>query len=193
MWMGRSDPSACEGRHRSCSLPELWVFLLSPHQVKPADVFPKRRVIISQIALQKISNCIFETGNQYEVGGVLLGHRQLRTYFLTDATIPDNQRQKSNHSFELDGAREMHKINELYRAHPSKPMVIGVWHSHVGGVETFSQQDQISNKRFASVAGGIISAIAIPASSKQLKKANFLLRITTRKRVPLCFWNWQQQ
>lgn len=134
---------------------------------------PKRRVIISQIAFQKISNCIFETGNQYEVGGVLLGQRQLRTYFLTDATTPDNQRQKSNHSFELDGAQEMRKIDQLYGAYRNKPMVIGVWHSHVGGVEIFSQQDRISNKRFANVAGGIISAIAIPASSAQLKHLIF--------------------
>lgn len=134
---------------------------------------PKKRVIISQFAFQKISNCIFETGNQYEVGGVLLGHRQLHAYVLTDVTIPDVQRVKSNHLFELNGAQEMRKIDELYKLSCHKPMVVGVWHSHVGGVETFSHQDQISNRKFANVAGGIISAIAIPAFNAQLKQLIF--------------------
>lgn len=130
----------------------------------------KKSVVISQSAFQKISDCITKANNLYEVGGVLLGHRFLRTYFIIDATIPISQELRSNILFELNGPKETQLANRLISQYHRKPSLVGIWHSHIGGMDTFSLQDKQSNQKFAEIVGGAISAIAIPTSDSWLDK-----------------------
>lgn len=150
-------------------------------------MFLKRRfVIISQDTFQKISNCIAKANNLYEVGGVLLGHRHLRTYFIIDATIPVSQELKSSVSFELDGTKETQLANRLISMYRRKLTLVGIWHSHVGGMDTFSSQDKQSNKKFTEIVGGAISAIAIPTSDARLDEL-VSYYISPKGKEALCF------
>lgn len=146
----------------------------------------KRSVIISQSVFRKISDCIAEVNNLYEVGGVLLGHRHLRTYFIIDATIPFSQKLKSNVSFELDGVKETQLADRLISMYRKKPSLVGIWHSHVGGMETFSSQDKQSNQKFAEIVGATISAIAIPTSDARLDEL-VSYYISPKGKETLCF------
>jgi len=146
----------------------------------------RRSVIISQSTFQNISNCIAKVNNSYEVGGVLLGHRHLRTYFIIDATIPFSQKVKSNISFELDGVKETQLANRLISMYRKKPSLVGIWHSHVGRMDTFSSQDKHSNQKFAEIVGGAISAIAIPTSDARLDEL-VSYYISPKGKEALCF------
>lgn len=146
----------------------------------------RRLVIISQSAFQNISNCIAKENNLCEVGGVLLGHRHLGIYFIIDATASFSQKLKSAVSFELDGVKETQLANRLISTYRKKPSLVGIWHSHVGGMDTFSFQDKQSNQKFAEIVGGAISAIAIPTSDAQLDEL-VSYYISPKGREALCF------
>jgi len=127
-----------------------------------------KRVVVSQYALNKISESILLADNRYEVGGVFLGHRQFRTCFIIDATVPNDQKFKSTISFELAGESETKAANDVASLYCKPPALMGIWHSHIGGMDTFSAQDRRSNQVFSALVRGAISAIAIPAPNAKL-------------------------
>lgn len=118
--------------------------------------------MVSAHALGKISEAIQGAENLCEVGGVLLGHRRFFTYFVVNVTVPPAGQAQSNISFVLNGQLETESAAALASEYAQPPKLVGIWHSHVGGMETFSAQDRQSNKIFAGLMGGAISALALP-------------------------------
>lgn len=127
------------------------------------------RVWLSGTVQKTISDSMRKAKNQYEVGGVLVGHRLFHTFFVVGATVPCGDDVKSPVSYSWNGITETKKVDVLISSFGLKPIPIGTWHSHIKGTATFSGQDMESNKLFAERFGKTIAAIVIPNENTALK------------------------
>ena len=146
------------------------------------NYIPKKIIVLENVC-DKISKCILSIGNMYEVGGVLLGYRWLHTWFIVDVTIPIDQELKSKTVFLLDGEKETKMIKKIVSMYRIAPEPVGIWHSHVGGIKEFSDQDKESNSTYAQQIGGAISAIAIPSLDKELEELVVYYILPTKEDV----------
>ena len=159
-----------------------------------------RCVVFSRGAFRRLSLSIEETGNFYEVGGVLLGHYRFNTYFIIDVTVPVGQIDKSNISFVINGEKETVTIEKIRARYICPPLPLGIWHSHVTGIETFSIQDRISNQKFSQSFDGALSTIAVQSANiGTVKLKTYYIFpdgseqfcetiVDTGKRIPRCYF-----
>lgn len=127
-------------------------------------------VTVSRRVLDKISRAIRDVENKREVGGVLLGYRRPHGMDVIDATVPGPGQFSDLVTFTINGEEETAKAAALCEAYRDCPEVIGLWHSHVGGIPTFSRQDRSSNQMFAHRFGQVLSCIAVPGADHMLKE-----------------------
>lgn len=125
------------------------------------------KVILSENAYHQINKSVVEARNQYEVGGVLLGHQVQGCFFVVAVTLPSSRDQKSIVSFVLDGKEHSRQVLESMQCFQRKPMVLGIWHSHICDVARFSQQDRQSNKQLTESLGGALAMIVTMPLSMQ--------------------------
>ena len=132
--------------------------------------FKEIKVIFSCKAFDKLFSCVAEAKGLYEVRGILLGHYYEYTYTVVDVSFPENQDKKSKVSFMINGRKETRIIEKIRKKYYLPPFPIGIWHSHVNGVETFSMRDKLSNQKFCEAFGNSISVIAVhPSITKEIK------------------------
>ena len=127
-------------------------------------------ITVSRRVLDKISRAIRDVENTREAGGVLLGYRRPHGLDVIDATVPCPGQVADIVTFTIDGDAETAKAAALCAAYRDCPEVIGLWHSHVGGIPTFSRQDRSSNQMFARCFGQVLSCIAVPGPDCRLKE-----------------------
>lgn len=125
-------------------------------------------IFYSSKAWNKIKANLLNVANKNETGGILIGYKLLFARIVVNVTVASSGEENKRFSFVLNGSfhiKQMEKIISKYRLPPS---VIGLWHSHVNGIQTFSSQDIESNNIMAKYYGNIISAIAtIDSQSNQ--------------------------
>lgn len=152
---------------------------IRPFIVSNNVIFSTHKVFLSKHVLKKIKRSVADTKNQYEVGGILLGYKILCWYYIIDITVPSKLVDKSAVCFFLDGKHHTEQAKRIIKRFCYAPSVIGVWHSHICNITTFSKRDRQSNKQFAASFGEILSIIATFSSlSKTIKLATYY--ITTR-------------
>lgn len=142
-------------------------------------------LVISCHALRKIADVIYETANQWEAGGILIGYRLAGIFYVIDVSVPCGDEQKSLFSFEIDGNEETKKVNEIISQYYIKPKPIGIWHSHIGENPFFSNQDRKSNAVFAGFYGGMVSVIATTGENAALESLVAYYISPTKKEI-LC-------
>lgn len=119
------------------------------------------KVFISKTAYTQIKDSVTKAENDFEVGGVLLGHKIFRQYFVIAVTTSTEIAEKSKVSFTLDGDWHTIHVLELVQKYIHKPSILGVWHSHICDIDAFSEQDRQSNKQLAIFLNGTLSIIAM--------------------------------
>ena len=124
----------------------------------------RQSVILSDRAFQTLSDAVKKAENKHEVGGVLLGHRCRNSYCIVDATVPTGEEKASYCSFEIDGERETEKANRIIDSYCIKPEPVGLWHSHITQIKTFSYQDRLTNLIFAKAYHDVVSLIVLPSA-----------------------------
>jgi len=161
--------------------------------------FKEIKVIFSCKAFDKLFKCVAEAKGCYEIGGILLGHYYKHRYIVVDVSFPENQDKKSNISFMIDSKKETRSIEKLRKKYYLTPFPIGIWHSHVNGVETFSTQDKLSNQKFCKAFGNSISVIAVQSSiTKKIKLITYKIvaysdekciqtAIDMEEQIPKCY------
>lgn len=111
-------------------------------------------------ARNKIKANLLKAENQNEIGGILIGYKLLFICIIVDATVASSVEENKRFSFVLDGSLHTIQMNDIISEYRLKPSVIGLWHSHVNGIQSFSFQDIESNNIMAKKFGSIVSAIA---------------------------------
>lgn len=160
MWMEVSRSTACQWR--CCSdnkVPEMWKLLLNSYKVKMHQ-FTAIKVFISKTAYNQIKDSVTKAQSDFEVGGVLLGHKTFGRYFVVAVTAPTEIAEKSKVSFTLDGDWHTTRASKLMQKFQHKPSILGIWHSHICDIDVFSEQDRQSNKQLAILLNGTLSMIA---------------------------------
>lgn len=106
--------------------------------------------------------CMAETlhHGRNETGGILLGHRCGRVWFVVEVVDPGPASIHRPAYFEYDQGYVNHLVNKL-RWYYQKPLdLLGMWHRHPGSLDSFSGTDRETNRRFLRQAPqGILSAI----------------------------------
>lgn len=125
--------------------------------------FGPGEVILSSDAYRQIREQIEDAGNQYETGGVLLGHKKLRRFFIVAVTPPCGIPDPALTAFVLDGPQHTRTAAQLAQRFRRRPSIVGVWHSHICDGAVFSAQDRQSNRLLAQHLGGAVSILAAPA------------------------------
>ncbi len=131
--------------------------------------------------LNKVSNKIkfnlLKATNQNEIGGILIGYKLLFVCIIVDVTVASSVEENKRFSFVLDGSFHALQMNKIIREYQLQPSVIGLWHSHVNGIQTFSFQDIESNNIMAKEFGSIVSAIAtINLQKNQFEVLTYFVR-----------------
>ncbi len=118
----------------------------------------KIRALINQKAHLKIKRYIQAVNNKCETGGLLLGYRLLNYFLITEITAT-NDTENSSVSFVLNGEKHIEQAEKIIKKYLFKPILLGIWHSHIRNISAFSIQDQKSNSILTSQIGSIISTI----------------------------------
>ncbi|MCB7320855.1 Mov34/MPN/PAD-1 family protein [Lacrimispora sp. 210928-DFI.3.58] len=119
------------------------------------------RVILSNKAYCQIRDSVTNAKNDFEVGGVLMGYKIFKHYFVVAVTVPTETAEKSKVSFTLDGDWHTARALELMQTFQRKPSILGIWHSHICDGDTFSEQDRQSNMQLAISFNGVLSMIVM--------------------------------
>ena len=119
------------------------------------------KAIFEPRAVTELKKAIEAAGNHYEIGGVLLGNRDKTDFHVVAVTSPKNSENSTGFSFVLDGRSETRRVQRLQSELRTKVDVLGVWHSHVDGNRSFSQQDRASNLIAAKRFDGAISVLVV--------------------------------
>lgn len=139
----------------------------------------KRQVLINRKAIQAIYECVTKADNNYETGGVLIGHNVGRIYFVVAATTPVSNTNSSKVSFVLDGVEHTQKVNDVIMTsvHMRTPSVLGIWHSHICDGHNFSQQDKASNMVLAKSFDGALSMLVTKSAHTVLLSTSHISAI----------------
>lgn len=111
-------------------------------------------------AWNKIKSNLLKVANENEMGGILIGYKLLFARIVVDVTVASSVEENKKFSFVLNGSFHEKQMDKIVCKYWLPPSVIGLWHSHVNGIRTFSFQDIESNDIMAKNFGSIISAIA---------------------------------
>lgn len=107
------------------------------------------RVIFADRAHSAI---VAETLEQHpnETGGILLGHRTDGRWHVIEAIDPGPAARFSPVTFEYDTAYVNHLARKVAGHYERSLTLVGLWHRHPGSFDQFSQDDDITNHRYAS-------------------------------------------
>lgn len=119
------------------------------------------KAIFERRAVRELKQALETAGSRYEIGGILLGKRDKADFRVVALTSPQNSENSTGFSFVLDGRSETRRVQRLQSELRSKVEVLGVWHSHVDGNRSFSQQDRASNIVAAKQFNGAISILVV--------------------------------
>lgn len=134
------------------------------------------KVILSRKVFYQIKHSLTEACNSYEVGGLLLGHKMLNSYFIIAATVPDVITDKSITSFILDGNKHTESAIKTMQYFQYEPTILGVWHSHICDTAIFSEQDRQANKQLAIFLKGALSMITtMPVPNQRLNFTTYFI------------------
>lgn len=122
---------------------------------------------ISKNACLQILKSIEKAEKQYEAGGVLIGYREKRSFFIKAVTTTENLCKEAKTSFVLDGEYHTQKAKQIIDAANAPMSVLGVWHSHICDTARFSVQDRISNRRLAVALGGALSILVAQSAETE--------------------------
>lgn len=131
-------------------------------------------VLLSKNAYQKINSAFADAQGEYEVGGVLLGYKLWRIHYVIAVTVSNKSPQKSATSFFLDGKKHTALAAEEANKCCYPPVLLGVWHSHPNGMNTFSEQDRLSNKRLAQTFNGALSILVTADAAELCLKSYYI-------------------
>lgn len=120
-------------------------------------IIPK--VIVKKSVYQTIRNHVYNTGFQYETGGILLGYRIFGIFYIRAATFSRCSEKTTRMTFILDGEEHTRQMEMLRKGFWSPLDMVGVWHSHTTNDTTLSAQDMESNKLLSNSFGEIVSII----------------------------------
>ena len=135
----------------------------------------KRQVTITKKALHIISQALLEADDNFETGGILIGYRIGKKYFIASSTTPNAGQNHSKVSFLLDGEDHTQKVNEIVKSKLVwPPSVLGVWHSHICDGHSFSQQDKMSNMALAKSFDGVLSMLVTQSAHTVLFSASYI-------------------
>lgn len=110
-------------------------------------------------AQKGIESVVTAAQNQFEVGGLLLGHKCFGGYIVVAVTVPAENSSQDKAQFHLNGSYHSHMADLVARNYWLKPKIVGVWHSHICDGVVFSEQDNISNLQLAEILNGCISIL----------------------------------
>lgn len=127
--------------------------------------FDTDKVILSSNAHRQIREQV--TGSQYETGGLLLGHKGLRRFFIVAVTAPCGIPNPDSTAFVLDGSQHTRMALQLSQQFRHRPSIVGVWHSHICDGAIFSAQDRLSNRQLAQHLDGAVSILVAPTELGQ--------------------------
>lgn len=153
------------------------------------NMTPFWRLVFSSEAMRKITASIRKKENNSEAGGVLLGHRWLRSVYVVSATVPSEDETTSRGSFTIDGTIESSKARIIANSYYLKPNIIGIWHSHVSRIPQFSYQDIVSHKIMTNVLGTAISVLVIPTEKYTIEQFTPYL-VTSKKPEGVIIDRW---
>jgi len=95
-----------------------------------------------------------------ETGGIFLGIMQGEVWYIIETIDPGPKSIFQPAYFEYDGDYVRHLANKVNRLYGDGLDVIGLWHRHPGSMDTFSNTDYGTIKKFAAQNNGItISAL----------------------------------
>lgn len=129
-------------------------------------------VILSKNVYYQIEKDLKNAKNDYEIGGVLIGYKEGKVYFIVGTTSSTEITNKSKVSFVLDGNQHTKKALKMIKQFQHNPSVLGVWHSHICDDTRFSVQDRLSNQKLAKFFNGALSMLVIFSTSRQELNVN---------------------
>ncbi len=96
-----------------------------------------------------------------ETGGVFFGQiGDDNNWYVMEATDPGIKTFHSVVHHEMDDKYHNHIYPVITRIYKNEPELLGLWHRHPGSVDTFSQDDNNTNREYAKVIGrGAISLL----------------------------------
>lgn len=149
----------------------------------------KCHVFVAEKAIQAIRQCMTKADNNYETGGVLIGYKLGRIYFVVAVTTTDNNVNSSKVSFVLDGVEHTRKVNDIIMTfdHARAPSVLGIWHSHICDGHGFSRQDKVSNMALAKLFGGALSMLVTKSANTILLSASYISETGIEKNCTIKF------
>lgn len=137
----------------------------------------KPRVIIGKNAFNMLQEHVNSTGFQYETGGVLLGYKWLRTFYVVACTFPRRGRdvRASKMTFILDGPEHTEEMKKVRQRYIFKPRLIGIWHSHTTEDDSFSARDMESNGLLVKQIGEMLSVIVTREKGNGIKTITYYI------------------
>lgn len=122
--------------------------------------FPSATVVFSQNAIAQMA-AASAAGNR-ESGGLLLGRRIFRSFYIVAVTVPSGSEDGSLTEFTLDGRLHRQYAAERSRNFQIPPRILGAWHSHICDGAFFSEQDRHANRILARAIHGALAVVAAP-------------------------------
>lgn len=132
------------------------------------------RIVVSSKAFLNIQTCVTVAENTYETGGILIGYKLCNTFFVVTSTSQEESEARSKVTFTLNGNEHTQKASQIISQFKFKPLVLGVWHSHICDGACFSELDRISNKSFAEFFNGALSMLAVMQDDKISLTTHFI-------------------
>lgn len=84
-----------------------------------------------------------------ETGGICLGHRQGKLWYITEIIDPGIDAIFRPDYFEYDDKYLNHLMGKVARLYEKLPEIIGLWHRHPGSMDVFSRTDDHTNTKYA--------------------------------------------
>lgn len=111
-----------------------------------------RQIVISDRAYTSI---IAEalSRDPLETGGILLGNYDKDIWYIVEATDPGLSTMHNTVHHEMDDKYHNHIYPVLSRLYKNDLSLIGLWHRHPGSLNTFSWDDNRTNKNYAEAIG----------------------------------------
>jgi len=95
-----------------------------------------------------------------ETGGIFLGCRISDVWYVIETLDPGPNSIFRSSYFEYDTPYVNHLANKVARFYMRRPELLGLWHRHPGGFDSFSSTDDGTNARYALETGfGAISGL----------------------------------
>lgn len=113
---------------------------------------------------------VIATGFQYEIGGVLLGYKWFRKFYVVACTFPryGGDLQATKMTFILNGSEHTEEMERIQQQYIFPLKLIGVWHSHITEDNSFSLQDRESNRLLVRQIGEMLSIIVIQQKENEI-------------------------